>query len=149
MSNYTTQTAALKATTIDTHLLDANHITTNKLFVGGSSLEDVILQTSPKGINNAVKISTTIGSINGTTMTNETFSVSLTSGVLYVQSVDSQNTSWQPTQVSMKGSDIFTSWTKTDDKWSCEVWDAEDDLTLLYGGIDDNSTVEILVIIYQ
>ena len=35
MKNYTTQTAALKATTIDTRLLDAKHIDTEKLFING------------------------------------------------------------------------------------------------------------------
>lgn len=64
MKNYTTQTAALKATTIDTRILD-----TKFLKVNGESLEDVILQTSPKGINNAVKISTTLGSVLGNDVT--------------------------------------------------------------------------------
>jgi hypothetical protein len=35
MKNYTTQTAALKATTIDTRLLDAKRIDTKKLFING------------------------------------------------------------------------------------------------------------------
>ena len=35
MKNYTTQTAALKATTIDTRLLDAKQINTEKLFING------------------------------------------------------------------------------------------------------------------
>ena len=35
MKNYTTQTASLKATTIDTRLLDAKRIDTEKLFING------------------------------------------------------------------------------------------------------------------
>ena len=35
MKNYTTQTAALKATTVDTRLLDAKQIDTKKLFING------------------------------------------------------------------------------------------------------------------
>ena len=35
MSNYTTQTAALKAVTIDTAKLDAKQIDTKKLFING------------------------------------------------------------------------------------------------------------------
>ena len=39
MSNYTTQTAALKATSIDTRLLNAKHIETKKLFINGELLK--------------------------------------------------------------------------------------------------------------
>ena len=39
MRNYTTKTAALKATTIDTRLLDAKRIDTQKLFVNGSEFD--------------------------------------------------------------------------------------------------------------
>ena len=41
MRNYTTQTAALKATTIDTRLLDAKRIDTQKLFVNGVSIDEL------------------------------------------------------------------------------------------------------------
>lgn len=149
MSNYTSKTAALKATTIDTHLLDAKHITTKKILINGSSLEDVILATSPKGINNAVKISTTIGNIHNTTITNGTYNVSLTNGILSVENTDTQSSSWQPTHLVIKGSNVFVQWSKIDNKWNCEIWGENDDLSLLYGGIDDNSTIEILIIIYQ
>ena len=39
MSNYTTQTAALKAVTVDTRLLDAKRINTKKLFINGSEFD--------------------------------------------------------------------------------------------------------------
>lgn len=40
MSNYTTKTAALKATKIDSRLLNANKIDTKKLFINGVSIEN-------------------------------------------------------------------------------------------------------------
>ena len=39
MSNYTTQTAALKATTVDTRLLDAKQIDTERLFIKGTEFD--------------------------------------------------------------------------------------------------------------
>ena len=63
MRNYTTQTAALKTVTIDTHKLDANRINSKKIFLNGAPIEEVISANSSSGINNAVKISTTIGDI--------------------------------------------------------------------------------------
>ena len=41
MSNYTTQTAALKAVTIDTTTIDAKRIDTKKLFVNGVSIDEL------------------------------------------------------------------------------------------------------------
>ena len=41
MKNYTSQTAALKTVTIDTHKLDANRIDTKKLFVNGVSIDEL------------------------------------------------------------------------------------------------------------
>lgn len=41
MSNYTTQTAALKAVTIDTTTVDAKRIDTKKLFVNGVSIDEL------------------------------------------------------------------------------------------------------------
>ena len=41
MKNYTTKTAALKATTIDTRLLDAKRIDTEKIFINGEELNNV------------------------------------------------------------------------------------------------------------
>jgi hypothetical protein len=41
MKNYTTQTAALKATTVDTRLLDAKRIDTQKLYVNGVSIDEL------------------------------------------------------------------------------------------------------------
>ena len=42
MSNYTTQTAALKAVTIDTTTVDAKRIDTKKLFVNGQNIIEML-----------------------------------------------------------------------------------------------------------
>lgn len=47
MKNYTTKTAALKATTIDTRLLDANQIDTKKLFINGTQFDPSQIKESP------------------------------------------------------------------------------------------------------
>lgn len=47
MKNYTTQTAALKATTVDTRLLDAKQIDTEKLFINGNQFDPSQIKESP------------------------------------------------------------------------------------------------------
>ena len=47
MKNYTTQTASLKATTIDTRLLDAKQIDTKKLFINGELFVPSQIKESP------------------------------------------------------------------------------------------------------
>lgn len=47
MKNYTTQTASLKATTIDTRLLDAKQIDTKKLFINGTQFDPSQIKESP------------------------------------------------------------------------------------------------------
>ena len=47
MKNYTTQTAALKAVTIDTHLLDAHKIDTKKLYINGELFDPSQIKESP------------------------------------------------------------------------------------------------------
>lgn len=47
MKNYTTQTAALKATTVDTRLLDAHKIDAEKLFINGTQFDPSQIKESP------------------------------------------------------------------------------------------------------
>ena len=47
MSNYTTKTAALKATKIDSRLLNANRIDTKKLFINGTQFDPSQIKESP------------------------------------------------------------------------------------------------------
>jgi hypothetical protein len=147
MKNYTTRTAALKATTIDTRILD-----TKILKINGESLKDVILQTAPKGINNAFKISTTIGSIkNDSTVTSGDYQIGLVGGMLWVQRVDGiSGYSWQPVQVVLNGDVVFSaSEINQQGHWEMLLWDDSDDLTKIYGGLTDDSIVEILIVIHE
>jgi hypothetical protein len=47
MSNYTTKTAALKATKIDSKLLDAKQIDTKKLLINGELFDPSQIKESP------------------------------------------------------------------------------------------------------
>jgi hypothetical protein len=47
MSNYTTKTAALKATKIDSRVLDAKQIDTKKLFINGELFDPSQIKESP------------------------------------------------------------------------------------------------------
>ena len=47
MKNYTTQTAALKATTVDARLLDAKQIDTKKLFINGTQFDPSQIKENP------------------------------------------------------------------------------------------------------
>jgi hypothetical protein len=145
MKNYTTRTAALKATTIDTRILD-----TKILKINGESLEDVILQTVPKGINNAVRISTTIGSIkNDSIVTSGDYQIGLAGGMLWVQRVDGiSGHSWQPVQVVLGGEVVLSKWElHVAGHWEMVLWESGDDLTQIYGGVSDGDLVEVIIII--
>ena len=52
MKNYTTQTAALKATTVDTRLLDAKQIDTEKLFINDKDITEIV-----ENLNKKIKLS--------------------------------------------------------------------------------------------
>jgi hypothetical protein len=56
---------------------------------------------------------------------------------------------WCPTQLIINDKVIYCDFEKGYSKWKGYVWDDGDDLSSIYGGIDDNSTIEILIIIYQ
>ena len=146
MSNYTTKTAALKATTIDTHLLDAKHVVAKKVLINGTSVEELI--AANKGINNASKVSTNIGSVLGTTVTDGLYNISIIGGALKLQK-ENDTESWQPIQIIINDSVLMTQWSIIDNSWSCPLWDAEDDWTQLYGGLDENSIIEILMVIHE
>lgn len=150
MKNYTTQTAALKATTIDTRFLDVSRVDAKKLFVNGESLEDVILQTSPKGVNNAVKISTTIGSIkNDSIVISGDYQISLSGGILWISRVDGiSGHSWQPVQVVLGGEVVLSKWgLHQAGHWEMFLWEDDDDLSQIYGGVGDGDLVEVIIII--
>ena len=127
MKNYTTRTAALKATTIDTRILD-----TKILKVNGESLKDVILQTSPKGINNAVKISTTLGSILDKEITTGNYVVRITRGGAgaFLQIEDNNGGfSITPVATCIHVEQIMVNWSQFYNGWECQLWEDGDDYT--------------------
>lgn len=149
MRNYTTKTAALKATTIDTRALNAKRIDTDKIFINGESLEDVILQTSPKGINNAVKISTTLGSVLGNDVTVGEYVIGGgTAGYLYVENYNNPK-SFTPVAVILNSNLIHVSWMTHDAGYNCKLWEDGDNLSELYGGINDDTMIEVLIVIHE
>ena len=127
MKNYTTQTAALKATTVDTRILD-----TKILKVNVESLEDVILQTSPKGINNAVRISTTIGSILDKQISTNGINLKLYSSGLLNFYFDVANDGivpseyGYPTNIIINGHTVIATWEKWLQEWDCQLWNEGD-----------------------
>lgn len=144
MNNYTTRTASLKATVIDTRFLN-----TKILKVNGESLEDVILQTSPKGINNAVKISTTLGSVLGNDVTVGEYIIGGgTDGYLYVENRNNPK-SFTPVAVILNSKLIYVNWMTHSAGYNCNLWESGDDLTQIYGGLTDDSIVEILIVIHE
>ena len=56
MKNYTTQTAALKATKVDTRLLEAKQIDTEKLFINGELFDPSQIKESPNHVYFALNI---------------------------------------------------------------------------------------------
>ena len=152
MKNYTTKTAALKATTIDTRLLDAKRIDTQKLFIGGSTLEEVILQTSPKGINNAVKISTTLGSILDKEITTGNYVVRITRGGAgaFLQIEDNNGGfSITPVATCIHVEQIMVNWSQFHSGWECQLWEDGDDYTQLYQGMNADTGIDILIVIHE
>ena len=146
MKNYTTQTASLKATTIDTRILD-----TKFLNVNGESLEDVILQTAPKGINNAVRISTTLGSVLENEVTIGDFIVGLLAGTLSISHKSGSAVNWKPVQLFIGRKCVCAnfSYYMSGTFYEYKLWENGDNLSELYGGITDNTTIEILIIITE
>ena len=144
MKNYTTQTAALKATTVDTRILD-----TKFLKVNGESLEDVILQTAPKGINNAVRISTTLGSVLENDVTIGDFTVGIWGGILSISHKSGSTSNWKPVQLFIGRFCVYGefSYYISDTFYECTLWENGDNLSEIYGGITNNTTIEILIII--
>ena len=145
MRNYTTKTAALKATTVDTRLLNAKRIDTEKLFVNGVSIDE--LGGGEKGINNAVKISTTLGSILGSSITDGYYEIGChNDGYLYIE-VYEYSPNFTPVAVTLNDNLICVNWSSHVAGWSCKLWEDGDDLSKIYGGINDDTIIEILLII--
>lgn len=132
MRNYTTKTAALKATIIDTRLLDAKRIDTEKLFVNGESIKEV-------GINTYVQVykASDVNSY-GELFTNfDTNTPGITS------SIGNQSCNFRIINVKVKGYhvtcpimyEVANAWIR--------LWEQGDDLTQIYDGLQPNDAIEV------
>ena len=150
MRNYTTKTAALKATIIDTRLLDAKQIDTEKLFVNGVSIDE--LQGKGGGINNAVKISTTVGSILDNEITTDGYTVRIIRGdygaILQIED-GFGGYSMTPVATCIHADQVVLSWTTFHSGWECFLWQSDEDYTQLYGGLNENSVIDIYILIHE
>ena len=124
MKNYTTQTAALKATTVDTRILD-----TKVLKINGEKFE----QSSIKSIT------TTIGSGN--------YNNSLTCWWgISTDALGINDYEWSPISLYINGQEVVCSKVSNSrGTWDFEIFgQLEDDFSEIYGGIDDNTEVKII-----
>lgn len=65
MSDYTTKTASLKATAIDTRKIDAKQIDTEKLFINGISIDEKLKQAAIASRGNALVLMLSNEIVNG------------------------------------------------------------------------------------
>lgn len=124
MKNYTTQTAALKAVTIDTHLLDAHKIDTKKLYINGQLLDP--------------------SNLGGIKVWNGKWSdCSYDNGKLKITSLESSAQNWMPHKIYINGKEIACEINEGAEGWEFCVAESGDDLSQIYGGITDDSNVTI------
>lgn len=131
MSDYTTKTASLKATTIETKVLKIN----------GEIFDPSAIETA-----SATKLTFTVSSVNNT-LSYEGYQINLTNGTLTLTKANGEITTWQPIQITINGNSLMTQFYKEEASWKTVLWEAEDDLTLLYGGVSDTSVIEVVIIV--
>lgn len=131
MSDYTTKTASLKATTIETKVLKIN----------GEIFDPSAIETA-----SATKLTFTVSSVNNT-LSYEGYQINLTNGTLTLTKTNGEITTWQPIQITINGNSLMTQFYKEEASWKTVLWEAEDDLTLLYGGVSDTSVIEVVIIV--
>ena len=137
MKNYTTRTAALKAITIDTRVLDAKRIDTDKLYVNGQSVENLGGGTFVQ-VYNVSDVSSM-----GKLFTN--FNID------WSASTDVGNTPCVFRIIEVKvggmhvtcpiGYEVGNAWIK--------LWDEGDDLTQIYGGLTADTKIEVIFAIVK
>ena len=132
MSDYTTKTASLKATTIETKVLKIN----------GEIFDPSTIETDV-----ATKLTFTVSSVNNNTLSYEGYQINLTNGTLTLTKANGEITTWQPIQITINGNSLMTQFYKEEASWKTVLWEAEDDLTLLYGGVSDTSVIEVVIIV--
>jgi hypothetical protein len=126
MSNYTTQTAALKAVTIDTAKLDAKQIDTKKLFINGELFDP---------------------SDSGVRVWNGKFgdcSSHENTGALHISlfmSLGIYGYDWMPHKLYINNKEVMCKTEEGAGDWIFYIAEPNDDFTQLFGGITDNTPV--------
>ena len=140
MSDYTTKTASLKATNIDARFID-----TKVLKING----EIFTPFDPSTIETdvATKLTFTVSSVNNNTLSYEGYQINLTNGTLTITKTNGEITTWQPIQITINGNSLMTQFYKEGASWKTVLWEAGDDLTLLYGGVSDTSVIEVVIIV--
>ena len=101
MSAYTTKTASLRATLLDTRSINAKKINAEHIYLDGVSIKDV-----NKPINNAIKLTTNIGSIYARSIEDEGYTISIRTDekyISYLQITSSTQKSITPILTTLDG----------------------------------------------
>lgn len=137
MKNYTTQTAALKATTIDTRLLDAKRIDTEKLFVNGVSIDELGGGTFVQ-VYNASDVEA-----DGWLFTNFDTNWAATPYIGNTPCV------FRIIEVKVGGMHVTCPISyEVGNAW-IKMWDEGDDLTQIYGGLTADTKIEVIFAIVK
>ena len=148
MKNYTTQTASLKATTIDTRLLDAHKIDTKKLFINGELFDPSKIE----GKYYSIVWKMTIG--NAITSKSNGYNVIDLNqdGKLFVELSNENNTgdevfhNWFISRIFINGYEILPNLLNESQNGYGKyyrLWEDGDDWNEIYGGITNDSTLVI------
>ena len=139
MSDYTTKTASLKATTIDTRFIE-----TKVLKINGE-----IFDTNSYKTKFVKFIVNSNGELVSTENSDETDVVTINGGICTI----TRQTTWTPLKIVLAntntgGQEQLMLKNGSDDNlvWNFNLWEADDDLSLIYGGFDEANT---FIIFYQ
>ena len=69
-------------------------------------------------------------------------------GTFCIQNLSLSGT-WQVVQLVINRSVVSPHWEVYDWEWDCQLWEDGDDLSQIYGGINDNTVISILVAIHE
>lgn len=139
MSDYTTKTASIKATNIDTRFIE-----TKVLKINGE-----IFDTNSYKTKFVKFIVNSNGELVSTENSDETDVVTINGGICTI----TRQTTWTPLKIVLAntntgGQEQLMLKNGSDDNlvWNFNLWEADDDLSLIYGGFDEANT---FIIFYQ
>ena len=131
MKNYTTQTASLKATTVDTRILD-----TKILNVNGENIKEV-------SINNYVRVyNVSDVYTDGTLFTNF-----VPDGIS--SRIGDEDCKFRINNIKIKGKHITCPIYYEVGNALIQLWEEGDDLTQIYGGLTSDSKIEVVFTIVK